>query len=116
MTVTALDRANAEEALLPIPKILDFHDKSERYQSSNIDPKEIMADDLMNIRSRSKAVESKGLLDFFQNSFLILATQLLCNLLVQSLNYWLLLLGQSPPQLGACNDSLTINTFINMVC
>ncbi|KAJ9699679.1 hypothetical protein PVL29_005511 [Vitis rotundifolia] len=57
--VTALDRANAEEALLPIPKIFDFHDKNKRYQNSNIDPDEIMADDLMNVRSQNKAVESK---------------------------------------------------------
>ncbi|RVW39997.1 hypothetical protein CK203_088955 [Vitis vinifera] len=58
--VTALDRANAEEALLPIPKIFDFHEKNKRYQNSNIDPDEIMADDLMNVRSQNKAVESKG--------------------------------------------------------
>ncbi|RVW99185.1 hypothetical protein CK203_018991 [Vitis vinifera] len=59
MDVTALDRANAEEALLPIPKIFDFHEKNKRYQNSNIDPDEIMADDLMNVRSQNKAVESK---------------------------------------------------------
>ena len=69
LTVTALDRANAEEALLPIPKIFDFHEKNERYQNSNIDPDEIMADDLMNVRSQNKAVESKGTLNFLPEQF-----------------------------------------------
>lgn len=69
LTVTALDRANAEEALLPIPKILDFHDKNKRYQNSTIDPEEVMADDLMNIRSQSKAVKRKGMLNFLPEQF-----------------------------------------------
>ncbi|CBI22945.3 hypothetical protein VitviT2T_006062 [Vitis vinifera] len=66
--VTALDRANAEEALLPIPKIFDFHEKNKRYQNSNIDPDEIMADDLMNVRSQNKAVESKDGLESVEAS------------------------------------------------
>ncbi|XP_034684888.1 WD repeat-containing protein 43 isoform X2 [Vitis riparia] len=66
--VTALDRANAEEALLPIPKIFYFHDKNKRYQNSNIDPDEIMADDLMNVRSQNKAVESKDDLESVEAS------------------------------------------------
>lgn len=106
MTVTTLDRTNAEDAVLPMPKILDFHDKNEGYQASNIDPKENMADDLMNLRSQSKAAESKGMLDFLQNSFLIFATQILCNLLVESLSCWLLLLRLSPNSVGCFLVSL----------
>lgn len=61
LTVTALDRANAEEALLLIPKILDYHDKNKRYQNSNIGPEEVVADDLMNMGSQHKAFKSKGI-------------------------------------------------------
>ncbi|MCI34532.1 WD40 repeat-containing protein SMU1, partial [Trifolium medium] len=30
----ALDRANAEDALLPIPKVFDSHEKEEAFQNS----------------------------------------------------------------------------------
>ncbi|KAL5182581.1 WD repeat-containing protein 43 [Glycine soja] len=33
-TVTALDRANAEDALLPIPKVFDSHEKEKAFQKS----------------------------------------------------------------------------------
>ncbi|XP_014618186.2 WD repeat-containing protein 43 [Glycine max] len=33
-TATALDRANAEEALLPIPKVFDSHEKEKAFQNS----------------------------------------------------------------------------------
>ncbi|KAM7258938.1 hypothetical protein ACFE04_014679 [Oxalis oulophora] len=42
--VTALDRANAEDALHPVPKIFDLHDKKNRLQNFNADPDEMMAD------------------------------------------------------------------------
>lgn len=34
LTATALDRANAEEALLPIPKVFDSHEKEKAFQNS----------------------------------------------------------------------------------
>jgi U3 small nucleolar RNA-associated protein 5 len=34
LTVTALDRANAEDALLPIPKVFDSREKEESFQDS----------------------------------------------------------------------------------
>ncbi|KAI8004475.1 hypothetical protein LOK49_LG08G01317 [Camellia lanceoleosa] len=40
--VSALDRANAEDALLPIPMILDFHDKKKRHQNSSVVPDEAL--------------------------------------------------------------------------
>ncbi|XP_059647451.1 uncharacterized protein LOC132293828 [Cornus florida] len=46
--VTALDRANAEDALCPMPKIFDFHEKKKRDQNSSIDPEEMTADNLVN--------------------------------------------------------------------
>jgi len=42
LTVTALDRANAEDALLPIPKVFDSHEKEESFQDS-LD-KDVMGD------------------------------------------------------------------------
>ncbi|XP_010247963.1 PREDICTED: WD repeat-containing protein 43 isoform X2 [Nelumbo nucifera] len=35
--VTALDRSNAEDALIPIPRIYDFHDKKRKHRRSSID-------------------------------------------------------------------------------
>ncbi|GAB4850842.1 hypothetical protein Ancab_030143 [Ancistrocladus abbreviatus] len=35
---TALDRANAEDALLPIPKILDLHDRMKQVQTPKVGP------------------------------------------------------------------------------
>lgn len=32
LTVTALDRANAEDALLPIPKVFGSHEKDKSFQ------------------------------------------------------------------------------------
>ncbi|KAB1213921.1 WD repeat-containing protein 43 [Morella rubra] len=42
--VTALDRANAEDALLPIPKIFDSHDKKKTFRKMIVDPAEVMDD------------------------------------------------------------------------
>ncbi|KAM3707811.1 hypothetical protein ACB098_02G053500 [Castanea mollissima] len=42
--VTALDRANAEDALLPIPKILDSQEKKRTHKKLSIDADEVMAD------------------------------------------------------------------------
>lgn len=43
-TVVALDRANAEDALLPIPKIFDSHEKKKRQEKLRFDKDEVMAD------------------------------------------------------------------------
>ncbi|CAL5393384.1 unnamed protein product [Camellia sinensis] len=53
--VSALDRANAEDALLPIPKILDFHDKKKRHQNSSVVPDEVMVDNLVDSQRRAQA-------------------------------------------------------------
>lgn len=58
-TVTALDRAYAEDAVLPLPKILDVHEKKNRHQTLITDPGEVMADSL-DSKSQPKFVESKG--------------------------------------------------------
>ncbi|KAF7813528.1 WD repeat-containing protein 43 [Senna tora] len=42
LTVTTLDRANAEDALLPIPKIFDSHEKEKAFQDSM--DKEVMGE------------------------------------------------------------------------
>ncbi|XP_044500852.1 WD repeat-containing protein 43 [Mangifera indica] len=57
--VTALDRAYAEDAVLPLPKILDVHEKKNRHQTLITDPGEVMADSL-DSKSQPKFVESKG--------------------------------------------------------
>ncbi|KAF5950845.1 hypothetical protein HYC85_012838 [Camellia sinensis] len=53
--VSALDSANAEDALLPIPKILDFHDKKKRHQNSSVVPDEVMVDNLVDSQRRAQA-------------------------------------------------------------
>ncbi|KAF9613408.1 hypothetical protein IFM89_008238 [Coptis chinensis] len=45
--VTALDRANAEDALLPIAKIYDSHQKKRRHDHSSTETKDVMAHDLV---------------------------------------------------------------------
>ncbi|OVA12921.1 WD40 repeat [Macleaya cordata] len=57
--VTALDRANAEDALLPIPKVQDFQEKKKRHRHSSIDPEEEMTDDLMSSSRQAKPLETK---------------------------------------------------------
>ncbi|KAK9289201.1 hypothetical protein L1049_017675 [Liquidambar formosana] len=55
--VTALDRANAEDALLPISKIFDFDKKKSHLELSN-DTYEVAADDFFSSRVQT-AVDSK---------------------------------------------------------
>lgn len=55
--VTALDRANAEDALIPIPKIFDFHDKKERDQMLSTNPDDVVADDLFSGKDDTGKVE-----------------------------------------------------------
>ncbi|OMO58386.1 WD repeat-containing protein 43-like protein [Corchorus olitorius] len=50
--VIALDRAHAEEAILPIPKIFDLHKEKGRHQSLSVDGK----GDMMQVESDSKAL------------------------------------------------------------
>ncbi|PSR85094.1 hypothetical protein CEY00_Acc33077 [Actinidia chinensis var. chinensis] len=57
--VSALDRANAEDAILPIPKVLDFHHQKKKHQNSAIVPDEVMADDLANDKRGAQAKEEK---------------------------------------------------------
>ncbi|XP_052207723.1 uncharacterized protein LOC127811677 isoform X3 [Diospyros lotus] len=45
---SALDRANAEDAMHPIPKIFDFHDKKKRDPKLKLITDGMMADDLVN--------------------------------------------------------------------
>lgn len=51
--VTALDRANVEDALHPIPKILDSHEKKRTHKNLSIDADEVMAD-LGDIKSQAE--------------------------------------------------------------
>lgn len=57
MIVTALDRANAEDALLPIPKVFDSREKEEAFQDS-LD-KDVM-DDLLTSGIIADAMEIDG--------------------------------------------------------
>ncbi|KAF8387768.1 hypothetical protein HHK36_026423 [Tetracentron sinense] len=57
--VTSLNRANAEDALLPITKLYDFHDNNRRLQNSKIDLDEVLDDDLVGSRSHAKPVDCK---------------------------------------------------------
>ncbi|XP_057957675.1 uncharacterized protein LOC131150757 [Malania oleifera] len=52
--VTALDRANAEDALLPIPKIFVFHEKKKRQQT------------LVDSKSQAKSEEGEGDMDTYE--------------------------------------------------
>ncbi|XP_030441089.2 uncharacterized protein LOC115663209 isoform X2 [Syzygium oleosum] len=56
--VTALDRANAEDALLPVPTFSDLGERKKPNQYSGIDPDEVIAD-IVNSRSRAKSLESE---------------------------------------------------------
>lgn len=73
LTVTVLDRSNVEDAVLPIPKILDPHDIRKRYQKSSIDPDELLADQMVNSRNLAKSMENKGVV--------IIIIQVLCQIL-----------------------------------
>ena len=59
-TVSALDRANAEDAILPIPKVLDFHHQKKKHQNSSIVTAEVMTDDVANSKRVAQAKEEKG--------------------------------------------------------
>ncbi|KAJ9154544.1 hypothetical protein P3X46_027864 [Hevea brasiliensis] len=56
--VTALDRANVEDALLPIPKVSDFHGKRMMDKALINDSDEVMVD-LIDGRSQPELVENK---------------------------------------------------------
>ncbi|KAL5849376.1 hypothetical protein ACOSQ4_007389 [Xanthoceras sorbifolium] len=56
--VTALDRANAEDAVFPLPKVLDAHVKKNRHQNSSRDLDVIMAD-VVDSKSQAMLVESR---------------------------------------------------------
>ncbi|XP_030441090.2 uncharacterized protein LOC115663209 isoform X3 [Syzygium oleosum] len=60
--VTALDRANAEDALLPVPTFSDLGERKKPNQYSGIDPDEVIAD-IVNSRSRAKSLESEQMHD-----------------------------------------------------
>ncbi|KAF5192144.1 Wd repeat-containing protein [Thalictrum thalictroides] len=57
--VTALDRANAEDALLLIPAVHDSHGKKKRHRNSIDDPKDEMAVDFIDKREDMQ-VDAKG--------------------------------------------------------
>ncbi|KAA8548977.1 hypothetical protein F0562_000661 [Nyssa sinensis] len=61
--VTALDRANAEDALLPMPKIFDFNDKKKRHQYSSIGPEEVTAENLVNGKGQAKPLANRDDVD-----------------------------------------------------
>lgn len=58
-TVTALDRANAEDALLPIPKIYS-HEKKKTYTNMIVEPHEVTAYS-SGSNSQAKLVEREGM-------------------------------------------------------
>lgn len=66
MTVSALDRANAEDALLPIPKIFDLR---ERENSSQDSLDKSVVDDLVR-SSKTDSDEIEGTSKFY-HSFLL---------------------------------------------
>ncbi|XVF66171.1 hypothetical protein PTKIN_Ptkin10aG0014000 [Pterospermum kingtungense] len=58
--VIALDRANAEDAALPIPKIFNLHEeKDNRHRSLSVDTDDVMADSI-DQGDQSKFVDGKG--------------------------------------------------------
>lgn len=59
-TVSALDRANAEDALLPMPKFFDLHHQKKGHQNSSIVPDEVMSDDLFDSKQRAPVEAMKG--------------------------------------------------------
>lgn len=58
-----MDRANAEDAVLPLPKILDSYDKKNRHQNLSSDLDEVMTD-VVDSESQAKFMEIKGILMF----------------------------------------------------
>ncbi|XP_048126949.1 uncharacterized protein LOC115739290 isoform X2 [Rhodamnia argentea] len=60
--VTALDRANAEDVLLPVPTFTDLGERKKPHQYSGIDPDDVIAD-IVNSRSRAKSLESEQMRD-----------------------------------------------------
>lgn len=55
-----MDRANAEDAVLPIPKILNLHEeKDNRHRSLSVDTDDVMADSIDH-GNESKFVDGKG--------------------------------------------------------
>lgn len=57
--VIALDRANAEDALLPIPKMLDPHEEKKRHIMLSIDTDATMVD-LVDRKSDGEFVKREG--------------------------------------------------------
>lgn len=57
--VSALDRANAEDALLPMPTFFDLHHQKKGHQNSSIVPDEVMADDLFDSKQRAPVQAKK---------------------------------------------------------
>ncbi|XAR57036.1 hypothetical protein NMG60_11025037 [Bertholletia excelsa] len=74
--VTALDRANAEDAALPIPKIFDFHGKEKQHQNSSIRPDKVMADHLANSKKQAEDKARTGGLDKADGSSICIEEQL----------------------------------------
>ncbi|KAL6955893.1 hypothetical protein U1Q18_029958 [Sarracenia purpurea var. burkii] len=57
--VIALDRAGAEDALLPIPTFFDSHGQKKGHQNSGIAPDEVMTNDLVNSKREAQAEARK---------------------------------------------------------
>lgn len=55
-----MDRANAEDAALGLPKVLDIHEKKNKHQNLSSALDEVMADSV-DSRSQAKFIESKGI-------------------------------------------------------
>lgn len=68
--MTALDRANAEDALLPIPKLVESDERIKTQKHLAVNPDEVMAD-LVKGWSQSKAEESQGTLNHWYNVALL---------------------------------------------
>lgn len=62
MTVTALDRANAEDALLPIPKVFDSHEKEEEFQ--DFFEKDVIHDSLRSSKADFLEIEGSYIIFF----------------------------------------------------
>lgn len=72
MTVTALDRANAEDALLPIPKVFDSHEKEKAFQNS-LD-KDVIDDFHRSSKDDSVEIEGIDMIFSWTNAWLINAS------------------------------------------
>eukprot|EP00268_Persea_americana_P056369 TRINITY_DN6642_c0_g1_i2.p1 TRINITY_DN6642_c0_g1~~TRINITY_DN6642_c0_g1_i2.p1 ORF type:complete len:638 (-),score=171.77 TRINITY_DN6642_c0_g1_i2:575-2488(-) len=55
--VTALDRANAEDAMLPIAKLLDYHEKKRKHSMQHLAFEEAMADVTIDNKSEVKPTD-----------------------------------------------------------